>query len=425
MRVVHLSQTDSGAGAGRAAYRIHHGLQALGVDSAMVVAVAGPDTNAELAREGRLGRNVVRTAAFLEAKLGRHLRGPHAGYLSPATFSGFDPGRDARVRAADVVCLYWINGGFIRPEGLSRISAPIVWRLSDIWPFTGGCHYPGTCTRYEGRCGQCPQLASPGENDWSRRLWSRKQKAWRDLNLTIAAPSRWIAGLAERSSLFAGRRTVVIPTGVDLQRFRPIDRDVARGRLGLPLDRDIVAFGSLDPAGDTRKGFRELTAAMDELAADISRRKPLAVVFGGAKEPDRSWDPADTILLGRIDDDERLAHVYAAADAVIVPSIEDNLPNVALEAIACGTPVVGFNVCGMPDAVRQEWNGFLAPVVNGRNLAEGIRWVLSDPARLRQLRRNARTHAEEHFGLDLQARRYRDLYHDLFSGSRVRGEGGR
>lgn len=421
VRVVHLSQTDSGAGAGRAAYRIHRGLCALGVDSSMIVAAAGADTDTEPARQGRFGRNVVRAASFLEAKLGRRLRSPHAGYLSPAAFSGFDPGRDARVLSADVVALYWINGGFVRPEGLAGIAAPIVWRLSDIWPFTGGCHYPGTCTRFKGQCGQCPQLANPGERDWSRRLWSRKQKAWRDLNLTIAAPSRWIAGLAERSSLFTGRRTVVIPTGVDLQRFRPIAREAARASLGLPLDRDIIAFGSLDPAGDTRKGFRELAAAMDELAGNGSHRKPLAVAFGGPKTPDR----ADTVLLGRIDDDERLAHVYAAADAVIVPSIEDNLPNVALEAVACGTPVVGFNVCGMPDVVRHEWNGFLAAAVDGRELAAGIRWVLSDPVRLQHMRRNARALAEERFDLDLQVRRYRDLYHDLYGGGGLRGEGGR
>jgi glycosyltransferase involved in cell wall biosynthesis len=415
MKIVHLSQTDSGAGAGRAAYRIHRGLADNGVDSLLIVGARhkAEEDRVETAGEGWFGRHHARLMAYMEGRLSRRVRRGGGGYFSPAAFGAFEPARDPRVQSADVVCIYWVNGGFIRPEGLRGISMPIVWRLSDVWPFTGGCHYPGQCARFETHCGDCPQLARPSKNDCSRRLWLRKQQAWRDLDMTIAAPSRWIANLAERSSLFRKRRTVVIPTGVDLVLFRPMDRAAARSRLGLPQDRPIILFGALDPAGDVRKGYGELRAALESLACSDGDAAPLAVVFGGKRTGFADRQPLPTVHLGHIEDDSMLAAAYAAADVAVVPSLEDNLPNVALEAIACGTPVVGFDVCGMPEIVRHQWNGYLAKNINGEELAAGIRWVLDDATRLAQLRRNARALAEEHFDLAAQVRRYCDLYTEL------------
>lgn len=418
VKVVHLSQTDSGAGAGRAAYRIHRGLLDTGVDSLLIVGARNmvKDGRVEAASAGWFGRHRARLMAYMEGRLARRVRRAGAGYFSPAAFGSFDPGRDPRVQSADVVCLYWINGGFIRPESLRGITAPLVWRLSDVWPFTGGCHYPGQCMRFEEQCGACPQLAHSGERDRSCRLWQRKRQAWRNLDVTVAAPSRWIADLAERSSLFGGRRTVVIPTGVDLERFRPADRAAARTRLGLPHDRSIILFGALDPEGDARKGYGELRVALESLAGGDADAAPLAVVFGGRRDGAADRQPLPTIQLGHMDDDGLLAAAYAAADVAVVPSLEDNLPNVALEAIACGTPVVGFDVCGMPEIVRHQWNGYLAGNIDGSELAEGIRWVLADADRLARLRLNARAMAEEHFDLAAQVRRYSDLYEELSAG---------
>lgn len=362
-----------------------------------------------------LGRFGVRYAEYMEARNGRILARDGSVFLSSARFAWFNPMRSASVREADVVAVYWINGAFISPEGLAAIDKPLVWRLSDAWPFTGGCHYPGACDGFERACGQCPQLRRPAVDDASHRLWRRKQDAWRALDLTVTAPSRWMADLARRSALFSGRRIEVIPTGVDLECYRPMDRSAARARWGLPQNKSLVVFGAMSPTDDIRKGYRELQQALGVIARGPLAPRVLAVVFG-SDSPLPSGMPIPVMSLGRLQGDEALAAAYNCADVVVVPSLEDNLPNVALEAIACGTPVVGFDVCGMPEIVRHRWNGYLVRNIDGAELAEGIRWVLDDVNRLGQLRRNARAIAEELFDLGVQAGHYRDLYEHLCVG---------
>lgn len=421
MKVVHISHTDGGAGAGRAAYRIHSSLRELGVDSRMLVSqkrTADPSVQA-MASSG-LGHWQVRVAEYLEARAGRTLARDASVFLTPARYGYFRPARAAVVRKADVVAAYWINGAYIAPESLAAINKPLVWRLSDVWPFTGGCHYPWTCERFESQCGECPQLRQPGPQDATNRLWLRKQHAWRALDLTVVAPSNWMAGLARRSSLFADRRVEVIPTGVDLSVFRPQDSIALRKQLDIPQDRLVIAFGALDPAGDTRKGYAELSSALERIAASPLAARVMALIFGRQQLPNERL-PIPARFLGRLDQDQALSDIYSAADLVVVPSLEDNLPNVALEAIACGAPVCGFDVGGMPDIVRNGWNGFLAPLRDSRALADGMIAILGNGNLRREMSKKARMHAEQRFSLDAQAHTYAKLYAELVDAKRASG----
>lgn len=416
MKVVHLSHTDGGAGAGRAAYRLHSALRSLEVDSRMLVSqkrTADPFVQA-MSGSG-LGHWRVRVAEYLEARTGRALARDASVFLSPARYGYFHPARAAVVREADIVATYWINGAFISPESLAAINKPLVWRLSDVWPFTGGCHYPATCERFERQCGDCPQLRQPGLEDATHRLWLRKQHAWRARDLTVVAPSNWMAGLARRSSLFADRRVEVIPTGVDLERYRPGDRAAARARWGLPQDRLLILFGAMSPTDDVRKGYRELRSALELVAQSPLASRIQAVVFGSDVPLPADLLPIPAVSLGRLQGDEALAAAYNCADVVVVPSLEDNLPNVALEAIACGAPVVAFDVCGMPDIVREGWNGRLAAGGDTASLGRAIVEVLSDSHSLLTMRFNARNHAEENFSLSGQARSYLCLYGQILA----------
>jgi glycosyltransferase involved in cell wall biosynthesis len=359
----------------------------------------------------------VRVAEYLEARAGRARARDASFFLSPASYGYFHPARAAVVREADIVATYWINGAFISPESLAAINKPLVWRLSDVWPFTGGCHYPGSCERFQSQCGDCPQLRQPGPKDASNRLWLRKKNAWHALDLTVVAPSNWMAGLARRSSLFADRRVEVIPTGVDLECYRPGDRSAARARWGLPQDRLLILFGAMSPTGDVRKGYRELRQALEVVARSPLASRVLAVVFGN--EAPLSEDlPVPAVSLGRLQGDEALMAAYNCADLVVVPSLEDNLPNVALEAIACGAPVVAFDVCGMPDIITDGWNGRLVAKSDPENLGRAIVEMLVGNQSLLAMRFNARSHAEENFSLSGQARSYLRLYEQVLLGHR-------
>lgn len=413
MKVVHLSQTDSGAGAGRAAYRIHRSLLAMGLDSSMIVGEKRTsDDTVGLAVDGWLGKWRSRVPAYLESKYARRLTQRGTGLFSPASFGHFNLASDVRVQNGDVVCLYWINGGFIRPEDLAGLSRPLVWRLSDIWPFSGGCHYPGECERFIERCGECPKLVGQGPDDRSRRLWKRKLQAWRDLNLTIVAPSQWIAGLAAKSSLFRDRRIEVIATGVDTMVFRPQDRIAARASFGLPEGRRIIVFGAAGTIRDARKGWSELSRSIAQVVQRGHGQDWHIAVFGVDVIPPL---PLPATALGIITDECRLAQLYACADAVAVPSLEDNLPQVALEALACGTPVVAFRVGGLPDAVTHRENGWLAKAGDIGEFAEGLMWVLGTGEGPRLA---ARRHAKINFSQQAQVARYAALLCELAGAGR-------
>jgi len=411
--VTHLSHTDGGAGAGKAAYRIHAALRDLGVDSRMLVSQKRTtDPSVYVSDSGYLSRLRVRVAEYLEARAGRALARDASAFLSPAYYGHFRPAHAALVREADIVATYWINGAYIAPESLAEINKPLVWRLSDVWPFTGSCHYPGTCKRFETQCGNCPQLRQPELEDATNRLWLRKRDAWRNLDLTVVAPSNWMAGLARRSSLFADRRVEVIPTGVDLECYRPGNRLAARARWGLPQDRLLILFGAMNPTDDVRKGYRELRQALEVVARSPLASRVLAVVFGN--EAPLSEDlPVSAVSLGRLETDEALMAAYNCADLVVVPSLEDNLPNVALEAMACGAPVAAFDVCGMPDIVVNGYNGRLATLGVQDSLGCALVELLSDSEGLAMMRSNARQHILSRYSLIGQAQSYLRLYEQL------------
>lgn len=410
MKVIQLSHSDAGSGAGRAAHRLHRSLIELGLDSHMLVSDRRTEDPTVSTVNRHWGARLrARGAEYLEARLGRQAARSASTFISQSRLGHFNAARHPLVRAADVVGLFWINGAFVAPEGLKGIRQPIIWRLSDAWPFTGGCHYPGDCQRHRESCGHCPELRRPGSHDATYRLWQRKAAAWGQLNLSVVAPSHWLAGLAGQSALFAERNIVVIPTGIDLERYRPLDRARARARFGLPSDRSIIAFGALSPADDPRKGYRELSAAMQGLAALRPQSDVMAVVFGqdAALPPDF---PVPLHSVGRLSHDEDLAAIYSAADVVAVPSLEDNLPNVALEAIACGAAVTGFAVGGMPEIVRQGWNGLLAPRGDSVALADALATIIAGPELRSLMSARSREHAEQHFCARAQALQFKALY---------------
>ena len=413
-----LSYSDSGGGAGRAAYRLMQGLRAQGVSAQMEAldpvtgdpAVHGPKTR--LARFAGLMRNSVD-----RLPLGLVMRGPRPMF-SPAWL----PERLAyRVRrlAPDLVHLHWIAGGMLRIESLARLGRPLIWTMHDMWTFTGGCHYDDGCGRYVVEaCGCCPVLGSSRQWDLSRWVLWRKRRAWRGLPITLVAPSRWLAERASASSLFRDRPVQVIPNGLDLELFQPVDPGLARRLLRLPADRSYLLFGALDPAGERRKGFWLLQAALQRLA-DAGWRERLDLLVVGAAAPAVPLDLGlRTHFLGVLRDELSMALALAAADAVVVPSTQENLPNMAIEAFACGRPCIGFAVGGLPDIVEDGANGRLAPPFDTGELAAAIAWVLQDEERRRALGRAARQKTEETFDLRLVARRYADLYAEVLDATR-------
>jgi glycosyltransferase involved in cell wall biosynthesis len=225
--------------------------------------------------------------------------------------------------------------------------------------------------------------------------------------LIAVSPSEWLAREARRSTLFRDFEVRVIPNGIDLHEFRPMDRNDARRRLNLPIDARIVLFVA-DLIADRRKGLRLLLKAFWEIR-DIPGL--LLVTLGRGDYEGIALHASRH--LGSLNDSEDLRAAYSAADAFAMPSLQDNLPNTILESMACGTPVVGFAAGGVSEAVLDGKTGLLAPTGNVGALAAALRCILDDRTLQAVLARNARARVEQEYAIGLQARRYAALYTEM------------
>lgn len=407
MKVLHLSTSDLDGGAAKAAYRLHNGMLETGTRSQMLV-------RAKSSEDGTVVSNKT-----LIAKVGSKVDGlPLKQYpqRESALFSTewFSDSVVSRVWQLDpdVVNLHWVCNGFLQIESLPKFNRPIVWTLHDMWPFTGGCHYTQTCDHYIDNCGECPQLNSHKPNDLSYNILHRKLKAWKDVDLTLATPSQWLADCVRASRLFRQHRVEVIPNGIDTNCYYPVDKKIARSTLHLPQDKQLILFGVGSSSGDPRKGFRYLLSALQRL--DIAKWKDRLelIVFGKAEGNPLSIE-FKTHFLGRLEGDEALATAYSAADLFVAPSVQDNLPNTVVEALSCGTPCAAFKIGGMPDMIVHHQNGYLAQPFDVEDLARGIGWAIESRERHEQLSSYARTYALRNFELHAQAQQYVSLYKDI------------
>jgi len=415
VKIVHASTFDTHGGAARSADRLHQGLRALGEDSTMFVRLAyGDDPGVVEMRSSRhildrLRRRIRKERIARDFQSYRSTRPPGLEpFHDSRSITWFDFLRD--LPECDILNLHWVANSFLDYESFfSKVPAStrIVWTLHDMNAFTGGCHYDGGCGRFTECCGRCPQLGSNDPGDLSKRIWQRKEKAFSQLDssrLQFVTPSRWLGDELGRSSLAGRFPRSVIPYGLDLNDFAPRDRAACRDILGLPLDAKVLLFVA-DGLDNERKGFALLTAALAALPRDV----PFAILSVGRNKPDVAID-VPWIHVGSINDDRHMSVIYSAADVFIIPSLEDNLPNTVLEAMACGTPVLGSAVGGIPDMVRPGVTGMLVPPKDAAALASAIVQLLGDSEQLREMRLNCRRIALEEYPLDLQARRYSRLY---------------
>ena len=414
MNVVIVSESDT-AGAGRASYRLHQGLCDIGTNSQMVVQVKRSGSPTVLTPQNRMSSIIAKTRVrghldALPLSLSRNRPKPKPYSLQ--WLPGFVSDRVNNLKP-DIVNLHWVNFGYFRLEAIAKIKAPIVWTLHDMWALTGGCHYSGQCDGYKFSCGKCPPLSSNREWDLSRWVWQRKSKAWQNTNFTIVAPSNWLAKCAQNSSLFQGSRIEVIPNGLDITKYKPVNRQEARQWLGLPSDKKLLLFGAVNALSDARKGFDLLKRALTDLSHSEWGNRLELLVFGSDNPSELADLPLKSHCIGKLSDDIALALIYAAADAFIAPSREDNLPNTVMEALACGTPCVAFDIGGMADMIEHEGNGFLARPFEIEDLSKGVTWILENEERHQRLGQQARKKVEAEFSYERQAKQYLSLFKDL------------
>ncbi len=298
---------------------------------------------------------------------------------------------------------------------IGRLNKPVVWTLHDMWAFCGAEHYAQDdhVSRFKRGYSRENSPESEKANDLNRRVWARKRKRWRK-PVHIVCPSRWLASCAKESVLFAGWPVTVIPYPIDLTVWHPVPRAVAREALGLDPSARIVLLGAPGGLVDPRKGADLALEAFSRLVQRGDAPDQL-LVFGQSAEAGHGEQPLPARFLGSLQDDLSLVLAYSAADVFVLPSRQDNLPNTGIESLACGTPVVAFDVGGLPDIVDHLRTGWLARPFDTENLAAGIAWVLGDRERAKQLGVAAREMAVHRFSGSTIADQYVAVYRELLT----------
>jgi glycosyltransferase involved in cell wall biosynthesis len=424
MKIVHLSTSDLQGGAARAAYRLHRALLQAGHDSLMLVRYKHSADDSVVAVDAQDTDDKVGKAAVLSGIVQKQYIDANRTDLSDTIFTlpypGYDLSSCSLVHRADTINLHWV-ARYQSPVTLHRLLAagkPVVWTLHDQWPFTGGCHYSAGCDQYRESCTDCPQLA---EDPFGlpRAVLRDKLTLFQGANLSVVAPSVWLATSARSSRLFGELRVDVVSNALDTGVFTPLPKGQAKSSLGLGAGTIVILFVS-QRGSDRRKGLPHIEAALQRCMENVDFRalveqSKINVLCFGRPDLEVSKLPIPVVSLGYLERDEELRRAYSAADVFVLPSSEDNLPNTMLEAMSCATPVVAFDAGGISDAVSDGVTGKLVPRGNVGALAEAVTSLVLNPGERRALGERSRQVVEEQYALPVQAQRYVSLYEELLA----------
>jgi len=291
---------------------------------------------------------------------------------------------------------------------------PLTWTLHDMWSFTGACTYAFHCNKFTTGCDAacateklCPGVHKHVPPAEIGPIWQRKQKFLNDRPmLTCITPSLWMQREALRGA-WRNHQVQHVPYGLNLDVFRPVDRAAARESLGIKAQGPVLLLPATN-LSEERKGARFALGALKQLAD-----KQITLLTMGHEPPKLDLPGVKVQHMGFISSEVLQSILYSAADAMLHPATEDNLPNTVLEALACGTPVVGFKIGGLPDMVTDGATGWLHPDVSVEGFTACLQRALSALNSGADLRGACRAKTEKEYPLALQGERYVTLFNQL------------
>lgn len=403
MNVLHVNQSDIVGGAAIAAYRLHQGLLNQQVQSRLLVdkSQSGSGLVSTISRK--------RYVEGLSSRLGYHL-----GLNYVNLTSSFNIPNHQFYIESDILNFHNLHGDYFNYLSIPTLTRhkPAVLTLHDMWSFTGHCAYSADCERWKIGCGNCPYLDScPSTGrDNTHIEWKLKQWSYNHSNLTFISPSKWLKNLASESFLnnFPIHH---IPYGIDTDVYKPLDPGICRAALRISDKKKVILFVA-HSLKDMRKGSDLLVSALQKLPDSI-KSEILLIAIGEGGNALSSLLDIETISLGYIGGEPLKVVAYAAADISICPTRADNLPLVLQESMACGTPMVSFDVGGVPELVRPSLTGLLAKAEDTDDFSEKITHLLTDKTMRQRMANTCRETALAEYSIELQSKRYMSVYQEL------------
>lgn len=320
----------------------------------------------------------------------------------------------------DIVNLHWTHGYTIPLKILPRVNSevPLFWTIHDLWPITANSFFEFSGGKRLSGTGSATLRKTISRLRFSPGiLLGYKVRLLGDVRMHTISPSAWLRALVNESPVFRASVNHHIPNGVDTEVFRCLDRHQVRARYGIPQDQFVVLFLAAN-LGDERKGFYYFMKAVEHLGA--TRPELMArittVLVGANSQGAEQYLRGNVKVLCGTRDVSQLVEYYNLADVFVSTSLADNFPSTSLESCACGTPVVAFNVGGVPEIVLDGKTGLLAESKDYAAVADNISQILNDAELLEEMRKNCREHVSGNFSM----KKFVDGYIEQFESELMR-----
>lgn len=374
-KILHIS-TSSKGGAGNAAVRLHLALLSRGVNSTFlclsgvfnaenkIMLFEGNSNQITEPEQPSLGfknlliekiskqynkkkLNYAKERELLEDKTKVEFSDEFEIFSSP--FSLYDITSSKYYQEADIIHFHWTAGFLDFPSFFSKNTKPLVWTIHDENLFRGGFHYENDEVRNQ---------KAYGEKD-NRYKHIKKEIIAKQKDLQIISPSEWLADKANQSNLFSDKVNAIYNL-IDFTVFKPLDSIFCKNFWQLKPDVEVFLF----VANDTRIKRKGLDLLLP-LVNDNEFKNCQFLIVG---ENSTLINQQNVFFTGKIFDERMMALAYNAADYFLLPSLEDNLPNTLLESLACGVPVISFDISDLKDIIEHNQLGIVAKETSSKGL---------------------------------------------------------
>ena len=322
-----------------------------------------------------------------------------------------------KLKKTNIFQFYNLHGGYFSLGTINKLSriAPIILRFSDYWPLTGHCAYPGDCNKWKKICVECPNLSTyPSIGlDQTKRLWEKKKRIFSNIDITLVVPTDKMFGEVKKSLFFKNKKIYKIPNGIDVNSFSFEDKMSAKKSLKIP-NKFTVLFIAHVAFNNYRKGTHLLEKVLNKYKNDA---KIQFLIVGNDSVKWRKLGYKNIYTFDFTENIQEKKLFYCASDCKILTSINENFPNVILESMVCGTPVIAFESSGVKEIIKND-NGILVKKGDIKNMVEKIEKLQKNYSFLKRLSTNAIKTIKTKFSSEIEIKKYIKIYNKILKKSK-------